>query len=244
MKPPKVWVFSILKNEAEIIPFWLRHYRTFASNITVWDDSSDDGSVELLEAGGVEVIEWPLAPGLNDAAMLEWSRTAYRRALSNAEWVMWVDIDEFIWSEDLAAVLSDPQYQKSGIIKPNGFNMTGDGVPKDDGASQIYHLNPMGVLAPVYSKPVVFQPHIEMNWVRGRHSLEHQKEPEIESRIKLLHYRYLGYEYTAKRNARNYMRVGENKSCAWSCDPTWKGEHSPEWAEFAKTKAFNVFKGE
>jgi signal transduction histidine kinase len=34
-----------------------------------------------------------------------------------------------------------------------------------------------------------------------------------------------------------------DKGAAWSCSPGYDGpdkEHSPQWAEFAKTKAFNV----
>ena len=32
------------------VPFYLRHYGTFAEQIHIYDDGSDDGTVELLRA--------------------------------------------------------------------------------------------------------------------------------------------------------------------------------------------------
>jgi hypothetical protein len=132
------------------------------------------------------------------------------------------------------------------VIKPDGYNMTGNGLPKDDGR-QIWEIAPMGVAAPVYSKPVVFQPHIKINWIRGKHALENCKPVVNETTpLKLLHYRYMGADYTRAKNAKNYARCGllsGDKGAAWSCSPGYDGpdkEHSPQWAEFAKTKAFNV----
>jgi hypothetical protein len=64
--------------------------------------------------------------------------------------------------------------------------------------------------------------------------------------MKLLHARYFGADYTRSKNAKNYARCGllsGDKGAAWSCSPGYDGadkEHSPQWAEFARTVAFNV----
>ena len=132
------------------------------------------------------------------------------------------------------------------VIGSTGFNMMHSGIPKDDGR-QIYEIAPLGVRAPVYSKPVVFRPHIKINWVRGKHALENcSPKMSEEPWIKLLHYRYLGEAYTRAKNANNFARCGllnQDKNAAWSRDPRYDGvdkEHSPLWAEAAKAKAFNV----
>jgi hypothetical protein len=64
-----------------------------------------------------------------------------------------------------------------------------------------------------------------------------------EPKLKLLHYRYLGYEYTRMKNAKNYERCGlknGDKGAAWSCAPGYNGEHSPIWAKKAIQNAINV----
>ena len=105
----------------------------------------------------------------------------------------------------------------------------------------------MGVAAPVYSKPVIFQPHIKINGIVDEHDIENC-DPVVgrETGMKLLHCRYMGADYTRAKNAKNYARCGlltGDKGAAWSCSPGYDGpdkEHSPQWAEFAKTKAVNV----
>jgi hypothetical protein len=97
----------------------------------------------------------------------------------------------------------------------------------------------MGVAAPVYSKPVIFDPRIKINWIRGKHDLENC-DPVVgrETGMKLLHARYFGADYTRSKNAKNYARCGllsGDKGAAWSCSPGYDGatRSTLEWAEFA-----------
>lgn len=235
----RIIVFSVCYNQADILPFFLRHYSEFADEISVWDDQSTDGSQGLLKANPKVILrDWPHpGSGISEDLFLNFAYEWYPKARGGFDWVIWVDPDEFIYASDVRSVL----YQNPNhVIRTEGFNMIGDGLPKDDGR-QIWEVLKTGVPASVYSKPVVFRPEVELKWNRGKHALEHCSGlVSYDAPLKLLHYRYLGAEYTRTKNAKNYDRCGGDKGAAWSCSPEWKGEHSPEWAELAKQNAVQV----
>lgn len=243
----KILVFSLTFNNADILPFWLRHYSTFADEISVWDDHSTDTTRRILSANPKVILrDWPHRTGIDEDAFLAHWQEWYPKARGHFDWVMIVDPDEFIHANYIKTVLQYEADKGTEVIKPSGYNMVGDGIPLDDGR-QIYDINPMGVAAPVYSKPVIFRPQIAINWIRGKHDLEHCKPiVNAEAGFKLLHYRYLGADYTRAKNAKNYARCGlttGDKGAAWSCSPGYDGvdkEHSPAWAEAVKSKAVNV----
>lgn len=228
-----IWVYSIFYNSIELVPFYLRHYERMAEKIVVWDDASTDGTRELLKAHPkVELHDWPYNDGINEDRFLEHVYSEYPK--SKSSWVIWVDPDEFIYHRDWWAILAAEFLIGTEVIQTVGFNMAAPEFPKDDGKSQIWELVKTGAPAPVYSKPVIFRPTVKVRWIRGKHMLENCN-PKVSSdaRLKLLHYRYLGYTYTKLRNAKNYERCGlesGDKGAAWSCSPNYHGEHSADWA--------------
>lgn len=240
----KVWVFGLCYNEAEILPWWLKHYEQFAEKILVWDDKSTDGSREILQSHPkVECHTWPYDDGISEDQFLDFANRTYPIACGKADWVMWVDMDELLYADDVPRLLEEERAKGVQVIPSVGFNMTGDGLPPLDNR-QLWQIMQQGVHAPVYSKPVVFDPNCLMRWNRGKHALA-ICDGKIADRpkFKLLHYRYLGVCYTKGRNAKNYARCGlstGDKGAAWSCAPGYTGEHSAQWAEEAKTKSFNV----
>jgi hypothetical protein len=227
----RIWVFAICRNEADIIPFWLRNYQQFADKLIVYDDRSDDGSRDLLQAHHLmELHDWHTNTGIDEDEFLRFAHATYRTASGLADWVMWVDMDEFLFHPEMRDLLWNAMVAGFDVIQTKGFNMTGSGLPENDGR-QIWEILTDGVPSPVYSKPVVFRPQVHLRWNRGKHALEDcDGRVTRDAPIYLLHYRYLGSTYTAAKNRRNYARCGlktGDKNPAWTCAPTWKGEHSP-----------------
>lgn len=243
----KIWTFSICFNESRILPFWLRHYEKFCDQMHVWDDHSTDGTRELLQAHPKVVLhDWEGGNGIDDQKFIEFAHETYPMARGKADWCIWCDMDEFIYHPDIKKLLEGTK--SVDVFRTDGYNMVGNGLPVDDGR-QIWEIHPMGVSAPVYGKPIVFRSTVKIRWNRGKHDIERQWcNPKISPSlpIKLLHYRYMGFDYTKERNARNYERCGlksGDKGAAWSCAPNYNGEHSATWAHTSINRAFNVIQG-
>lgn len=239
----KLRIVSTLWNEREMLPFYLRHYEQYADEIVLYDDNSDDGSRTIAACCPlVKLMPWLNKPGLHDHAMMElWQWAMIDAARDGFDWIAMPDIDEILWSYNgLRAAIARADQRGYEVIASSGWNMVGDGLPQDDGKSQIYELLETGVRAPVYSKPIIVKCGTPVTWNLGRHALENCAPKLSPPMVKLLHYRYLGHDYTARRNARNYARVGPDKGCAWSNAPDYHGEHSAQWAEGAKALALNA----
>jgi hypothetical protein len=239
----KLRVVSVCWNEREMLHFYLRHYEQCADEIVLYDDQSDDGTRAIAACcPRVTLRTWPFPSGLRDHDMMSLWRAAMQDAQRDGfDWIAMPDIDEILWHpQGLRAACARADERGYEVIASSGWNMTGDGLPKDDGQSQIYDLLQTGVRAPVYSKPIIVKPGAEISWNLGRHALENCSPRVSSPMVKLLHYRYLGHVYTARRNARNYERVGPDKGCAWSNAPDYHGEHSAKWAEFAKSVSLNA----
>lgn len=235
----KIRVVSCCYNEAHMLPFYLRHYETFADEIVVYDDRSQDGSREMLQSHPKASLQDCPFTGLNDDAMLELWYHELRTSVDKCDWIMFPDIDEFLIASDGMKDKLSKLGEKYGAIRSTAFNMTARGLPVDDGR-QIYDINNLGVYAPVYSKTIILKAGTRIDWHRGRHKYEACSADVSPSSVRLLHYRYLGREYTKARNARNYDRVGHDKGCAWSNAPDFTGQHSASWSEEVMRDGINV----
>lgn len=250
----KILTVIVTRNCAEMIGFTIRHYTAFSDEIWFYDDESDDGTSGVIcrrqnqdheSACKVWYHEWPhCGSGIDENLFLKfyYERAAEARR-SGFDWVIMPDPDEIIYSPlGVRQVLAraNPREQ---LIRPVGFNMVGPTFPVDDGR-QIWEIHKLGIPAPVYSKPIVFRPSWTPRWQRGRHNIECCSVTMGGTpKLRLLHYRYIGREYTARRNATNYDRVGlvnGDKGAAWSCAPNYHGEHSADWAEAVAEKGTNV----
>jgi glycosyl transferase family 2 len=235
----KVDVYCVMRNEAALLPYWLRHYGPLARRIFVYDGGSDDGSFDLLrDWTNVYVVPCGF-DGLDDFAMARLFSTAYRElSRGGVDWVICVDADEFVYDPDLSYRLSQLSNQGEMVIQCEGWNMLSETFPA--GSGQIYDEIKRGVPDPYFSKPVVFNPIIDIEFVPGRHSAKHIPfRAATGTGIKLLHYRWLGEEYGRARSSRNADRITPANRVAGHGvhnDPAWTGVHSPEW--FKKQMAY------
>lgn len=242
-----IWVYCICRDERSMMPYFLRHYATFSDKIILYDDQSEDGTREIIKACPVaELRDWPGTHGLVDDEFLEFANHQWREAIGKAHWVAWVDVDEFLYHPDMRGILS--RYKSEGVDIPRieGYGMVSDHFPT--GTGQIYDEIKTGFRSSEWDKHELFHAAINMVWNVGRHSFYAEQMGRFKmsekAEIKLLHYRYLGLDYVADRNARNCSRQPEKCKRAPYGENTWPGStktYSTRWfSEFRNQEFQNV----
>jgi len=239
-----IWVYSIMYNEGVLLPYWLRHYTTFADRIIVYDGESTDGGPDLIRAVGGEVREctWKM---LDETAMQHHFNTQYKEARGQADWIMWVDGDEIMYHPTMRAHLTHLTEIGANGARSIGYSMYADAPPSGNG--QIYDECPLGVVETDYSKPQVIKPEVEVVWGVGRDPRASQVgditfDHATTDPIKLLHYRWLGRDYFESRNAqitKRYINPSYASNIAQVL-PDWTGKYSREWYERQRLEALPV----
>lgn len=227
------WAFTLAYNERLMIPYWVRHHKTFCERVIVYvDQDSDDGTWELAEREGAEVRLYVGNGALDDLAFIDLAHEHYKEARGKSDWVIWTDADEFVYHPKMAERLE--KYRAEGANYPSveGYCMFGLQPPSGNG--QIYDEINTGIAAPEYAKVCIFDPMLDVRWEPGKHTAEVHGAVRGSGNdpIKLLHYRWLGEAYFLARNQRNYERLNEvNKQRQHGKElyPGYNGKYSPEW---------------
>lgn len=202
-------------NEAEILIYALRHYRTFCEEIFVHDAGSTDGSQELCARYGAKVLPWDTGGQLDDMMALGLKNSCWSG--TKADWVICVDADELMYFPGGANETLET-YSRIGaaVIKPFGFEMFSRVYPTTPG--QIYDEVKTGSRDDKwYGKPVLFSPHKVR--LSGFGLGAHECEPVLHDGRKLrvganwprpmpptflLHYHHIG---PAERLAKRYDEI-------------------------------------
>jgi glycosyltransferase involved in cell wall biosynthesis len=229
----RCWAYCLAFNESTLIPFWVAHYRQFCERVTVYvDDATDDGTDVLAAKAGAQV-KYARTDGLDDEGFVAFARERYPAARGLAEWVVWVDADEFLYHPRIGERLAELRAQ--GVTRPvvQGYQMVADAPPK--GRKPITEQITRGLPAAEYSKTCVFDPALDVAWTPGKH---HATVTGADVRgdgadpLRLLHYRYLGEEWLVARNARNFARMTDGQKGrrhGVETYPDYTGVYSPAW---------------
>jgi len=88
-------VYSICYNEETILPYFIRYCKTFARNISVYDNMSTDNSYSIMKEAGINVITFDTNGIYSESTQVNIRNTCWKN--SDADWVMICDTDEFLY---------------------------------------------------------------------------------------------------------------------------------------------------
>lgn len=154
----KIEAHCITYNESAILPYWLRHYSTFANRMIVHDSFSTDDTREIAKKAGAEVVDFDMGGKVDDPMMAKIKGEAWKG--TSADWVIFTDADEFVHFP-MGVETTLAYYKRIGVpvIKPFGFEMVADKFPTTTG--QIYDEVKMGARDDRwYGKPAIINPFV------------------------------------------------------------------------------------
>jgi len=167
----QVHLYALCWNDADMLPFFFRHYDPLVSQYFIFDDHSSDGSLDLMRAHpNVEVEPFVRSdPDSFTLSELSISNECWKRSRGSADWVLVIDIDEHLFHPDLSKLLM--RYKALGItiVPALGYQMISDEFPRSD--ALLCEAHTCGAPWDIYSKLTLFDPSAitEIDYGEGRH---------------------------------------------------------------------------
>ena len=228
----KIWLFALCYNEERILPFFLQHYSPIVDKMIFIDAGSTDATHAILRSNAKSEMQLMIRE-IDDKWYAEFCSEYYQKMRGYADWIIWVDCDEFIYSE------ANLRWMLSEDVSPfltKGFQMVSDKFPAS--GAPITQQIKRGIEDSVYDKFCIFDSSIKVHWHPGRHDADYPYDRASlanQSHVKLLHYRFLGAEYFQWRNQRNYNHMTKENIEAGRGFQTYpdytEGKYSLKWFE-------------
>ena len=154
----EIHLYALCCNDADMLPFFFRHYNPLVSRYFIFDDCSRDGSLDLLHRHpNVEVQPFVRSdPDSFTLSELSVSDECWKRSRGCADWVIVIDIDEHLFHPDLPALLR--RYKALGItiVPALGYQMISEEFPRSD--ELLCETRTQGAPWDIYSKLTFFDP--------------------------------------------------------------------------------------
>jgi FkbM family methyltransferase len=244
-------VYVLNWNEERLLPFLFKHYSQ-ARNIYVIDNMSTDSSKTIIEKNGGIVIPFDTNNTLSDDANRDMKNTQWKKYSMDCDFVVVSDLDEFLYfpdQPDLIKAMNNLKIKGKTCVKPAGYTIffsdqEWDRVNKEQSLiSQTIH----GMRDVNYDKPILFSPKYigETNFSLGSHSWDAKGELNIDSSPIILHYKYIGKQYTIERYKAISKRLSENnKKNGWGVHYNKPEKELEEYVNglFLKGLETNIFR--
>ncbi|NOG70258.1 glycosyltransferase [Roseicella sp. DB1501] len=214
MARPVVHLYTLCWDEADMLGFFFRHYEPWVDRFVVYDDGSTDGSLEILRAHP-RVERRRFERRITDSFVLShqgMQDTAWKESRGQADWVVITAIDEHLHlrGQAMADYLAAQGRRGTTLIPALGFDMHAAAMPDDHGL--LVERVARGRPRSAFNKLSIFDPNSirETGFGPGRHAARpagHLRLPDRDE-VMLWHYKHLGFERNAAREASQAERLG------------------------------------
>jgi hypothetical protein len=209
----KIHVYTICYNEAKLLPFFIRHYQQFAEKIVFYDNESTDNSKAIIESSDKCFYKsYSSGNEIRDDIYRKLKNDMWKESRGEADFVIIVDLDEFVYSKDMLSYLKRMKKLNVALIRPRAFDMITDEFNWNS-ESQITQMVNSGYRnsGMFMDKPCIFNPNrtSEINYTTGAHSCGrkgsgfgygHKGIPQFFGKFYMLHYKFLTLDNVIERN--------------------------------------------
>jgi hypothetical protein len=220
-----IHLYTVCWNEIRILPYFLRYYEQFCDAIIIYDNGSDDGSMELIASHPLCKLRHVDSNGeFDEGTMLRVKGQEWKQSRGVADWVISCDIDEILHHPELPQFLEECRGAGVTVPVPSGFQMVSRRFPAHNG--QISDVVSAGFRDSFFDKRIIFNPAAirEINYSPGCHWARPDGDvrERIDPALKLLHFKYLGLEYlTARYAALDRRRSQFNRQHGYGDQYSW-----------------------
>ncbi len=189
----KICLITICRNEETLVPYFLDHYAGWVDEIVVFDNESEDDTVKLLKAcPKVRVMTFSTSKYYKEEVLTSLRNDAYRLMGLVADWFIIVDIDEFLFHENMREYLNTCDLQGVTVPKVTAFEMYAKECPVFDGRTHLHERVKRGIANSAYDKhAIVHHSVLRMNYGYGSHDARPVGNVKISNfaDITLLHFK-------------------------------------------------------
>lgn len=206
-----ITVYTVAYNEEYHIQYMINHYRERFPDchVVVYDNHSDDNTVQIAKSNGAEVILFDSNNTLSDLKHIEIKNNCWKNA--STDWVLTCDVDELL--DINQEQLKHEESLGVSIIKSEGYNMV-----NLEGENTLETIK-YGVRSDRYDKPYLFNKKLlkEINYEVGCHESKPVGTVVLsDTAYKAYHYRFISVELSIKRYKSYSKRLSkENVKNAW-----------------------------
>jgi hypothetical protein len=229
----RIHLYTIFWNEMPLLEFFFRHYEPWVERFVCFDDGSTDGGPEYLASKrNVSVRQMRYSdPQSFQASMTAIYDECWKESRDSADWVIVLDVDEFLYHPDLESYLQSCRQQGVTCIPALGFEMITDTFPAPE--ENLARSRTFGAPAAGYSKLGIFDPQAvkSTNFAMGSHSARLSGRIVLPERdeLLLLHYKKLGLDYVLARAAAiAARRRSGDRANNWGYHYAWTREQQEE----------------
>jgi len=198
-----------------MLEFFFRHYDPWVDRYIVFDDGSTDGSIGILKAHPkVELrSRHRKYPHSHLISQIDWMDEVWKESRGCADWVVIVDMDEHLLTQQSPMRELLERYKSQGItlVPALGFQMLSEDFPEAD--ELLVQSRTWGTPWQWMCKLSIINPDAieETNFSVGRHTAKAVGRLKLPRRDELLlfHYKNMGFERTFGKQISQYNNVGK-----------------------------------
>jgi hypothetical protein len=207
---PIIHLYTISWNEEKFIDFFFDHYDQIVDQYIIYDDESDDGTLEILSSHPkviVKKFEYVEDSYVLSAQKLHDSHWKFSKG--EADWVIVTAIDELIYHEKIIDYLNECKKKGISLIPGIGIQILSENFPNRN--NQLIEQIEFGFLDNYLNKLNIFDPNkIEStNYSSGRHianPIGEIKYPATDEVINF-HFKYLSLKYAFNRHTELWRKL-------------------------------------